>query len=94
MNSVVLPPGVWLLLQRDHLTGQPMGGHADTGQALIFKVIDSVAKGSYDWEFIRCGFFVPGTTELRESTNEGWEATFIVFVIKLGLVLSLERSLH
>jgi hypothetical protein len=43
MNSAVLPPGVYLLLQRHHLTGQPLGGHADIGQALIFKVVDLVA---------------------------------------------------
>jgi hypothetical protein len=94
MNSNVLPPGVYLLIQRHHLTGQPMGSHIDTGQALIFKVVDSVAQGSYDWELGRCGFFGPGTTKLRESANEGQEARFMVFTIKLGLVPSLEQSLH
>jgi hypothetical protein len=94
MNSVVLPPGVYLLLQRHHLMGQPMGGRADTGQALIFNVVDLVAQGGYDWELDRCGFFGPGTTELRESTNKGQEARFMVFTIKPGLVPSLERSLH
>jgi hypothetical protein len=94
MNSTVFPPGVYLFLQRHHLTGQPIGGHADIGQALIFKVVDSVAQDGNDWELSRCGFFGPGTTELRESANEGWEARFMVFAIKLGLVPSLERSLH
>jgi hypothetical protein len=70
--------------------GQPMGGHADIGQALIFKVVDLVAQGGYNWELGRCGFFGPGTTELRESANEGWEARFMVFAIKPGLVPSLE----
>jgi hypothetical protein len=70
--------------------GQPMGGHADTGQALIFKVVDSVAQGSYHWELGRCEFFRPGTTELRESANEGWETRFMIFTIKPGLVSSLE----
>jgi hypothetical protein len=93
MNPAILPPGVYLLLQRHHPTGQPMGGLTDTSQALIFKVIDSVAQGGYDWELDRCGFFRPGTTELGESANEGWEARFMVFTIK-GLVSSLERSLH
>jgi hypothetical protein len=59
-----------------------MGGHADTGQALIFKVVDSVAQGGYDWELDRCGFFRPGTTKLKESTNNGREARFMVFAIK------------
>jgi hypothetical protein len=71
-----------------------MGGYAYTGQALIFKVVNSVAQGGYDWELGRCGFFGPGTTELRESSNEWREARFMVFTIKLGLVPSLERSLH
>jgi hypothetical protein len=71
-----------------------MGGHTDTGQALIFKVVDSIAQGGYDWELDRCEFFRSGTTELGESANEGREARFIVFAIKPGLVSSLERSLH
>jgi hypothetical protein len=71
-----------------------MRGHVDIGQALIFKVVDSIAQGGYDWKLDRCGFFRPGTTKLRESTNEGWEARFMIFIIKLGLVTSLERSLH
>jgi hypothetical protein len=71
-----------------------MGGHTDTGQATTFKVIDSVALGGYDWELDRCGFFRPGTTELGESSNEGQEAMFMVFVIKPGLVPSLEQSLY
>jgi hypothetical protein len=48
-----------------------MGDHVDIGQALIFKVVDSVGQGGYDWELSRCGFFGPGTTEQRESANEG-----------------------
>jgi hypothetical protein len=90
MNPAILPPGVYLLLQRHHPTDQPMGGHADTGQALIFKVVDSAAQGDYDWELDSCGFFGPGTTELRELANEGQEARFMVFAIKPRLVPSLE----
>jgi hypothetical protein len=71
-----------------------MGSHVDTGQVMPFKVINSVAQGGYDWELDRCGFFRPGTTELRESANEGREARIMVFTIKPGLVPSLERHLH
>jgi hypothetical protein len=71
MNPVVLPPEVYLPFQRHHPTGQPMGGHTDTSQALIFKVIDLVAQSGYYWDLGRCGFFGPGTTELRKSANEG-----------------------
>jgi hypothetical protein len=71
-----------------------MHGHADTDQALIFKVVDSVHQDDYDWELGRCGFFRPGTTELRESANEGQEARFMILVIKPRLVTSLERNLH
>jgi hypothetical protein len=67
-----------------------MGGHVDTGQAPIFKVIDLVAQHDYDWELGRHGFFRPGATKLGESTNEGWEARFMVSAIKPGLVPSLE----
>jgi hypothetical protein len=78
MNSVVLPPGVYMLLQRHHPMGQPMSGHVDSGQALTFKVVDLVAQGDYDWELGRSGFFGPGTTELRKSANDGREARFMV----------------
>jgi hypothetical protein len=71
-----------------------MGGHTDTGQAMTFKVVDSVTHDGYDWELGRCVFIRPGTTKLGESTNERREARFIVFAIKLGLVPSLERSIH
>jgi hypothetical protein len=90
MKPVVLPPGVHLFLQKHHMTDQSMGGHADTGQALIFKVIVSLAQGGYDWELHRCGFFGLGTTELRKSSNEGREARFMIFTIKPRLVSSLE----
>jgi hypothetical protein len=48
-----------------------MGSHADTSQAMTFKVIDLVAQGGYDWDLGRCGFFRAGTTELGESMNKG-----------------------
>jgi hypothetical protein len=67
-----------------------MGGHVDIGQALIFKVVDLVAYGDYDWELDRCGFFESGTFKLRESANEGREARFMVVTKKPGLVPSLE----
>jgi hypothetical protein len=70
--------------------GQPMGGHTDTDQALIFKVADLVAQGGYNWELDRCGFFRLGTTKHRESANEGRGARFMVFAMKAGLVPSLE----
>jgi hypothetical protein len=73
---------------------QLMGSHVDTGQTLIFKVVDSVAQGFYDWVLGSYGFFGPGTIEFREPANEGWEAWYKVFTIKPGLVPSLERSLH
>jgi hypothetical protein len=59
-----------------------MGDHADTCQALIFKVVDSVAQGGYDWKLDWHGFFGSGTTELGVSANEGREARFMVFAIK------------
>jgi hypothetical protein len=67
-----------------------MGGHTNTGQALNFMVIDTIAQGGYDWDFDRCGFFGPGTTELRKSAKEWREARFMIFAIKPRLVPSLE----
>jgi hypothetical protein len=42
MNPTILPPGVYLLLQRHHPMDQPMGSHADTGKFLIFMIVNSV----------------------------------------------------
>jgi hypothetical protein len=61
INSAVLSPEVYLLLQRPHR-------HRSS---LDFKVVDSVAQGGYDWELGRCGFFRSETTKLMESANEG-----------------------
>jgi hypothetical protein len=71
-----------------------MGGHVNISQALIFKVVDSVAQGSYDWKLDSCGFFGLGTTELGEPANKGRATWFIVFTIKPGLLPPLEQSLH
>jgi hypothetical protein len=35
-DSTVLPAWVNLLLQRDDSVGQPVGGHADSNQVMIF----------------------------------------------------------
>jgi hypothetical protein len=90
MNPAVLPPRVYLLLQRHHSMDQPMGSHADTGQTLIFKVVDSIGQGGYDWELGGCGFFGPGTTELREVASEGREPSFMVCALKPRLVPSIK----
>jgi hypothetical protein len=71
-----------------------MGSNADADQATSFKVVDLVGHGGYNWELDRRGFFRSGTTILGESANEGREARFMVFTIKLGLVPFLERCLH
>jgi hypothetical protein len=47
-----------------------------------------------DWELDRYWFFNPGSDVLREAANEGREAWFMVFTIKLGLMPSLERGLQ
>jgi hypothetical protein len=46
MNSVVLPLRLYLLLHMHHPMGQPMAGHADTGQALIFKVVARLPRAT------------------------------------------------
>jgi hypothetical protein len=77
------------LASSEALLEGPTNGRPRRHQSsLDFKVIASVAQGGYDWELSSCGFFRPGTTELKESGNEGWEARFMVFAIIPGLVPS------
>jgi hypothetical protein len=41
-DSAVLPARVNLLLQRDHSVGQPVDGHTDTSQAMLFQEVNLV----------------------------------------------------
>jgi hypothetical protein len=73
-----------LFLLRKNSAGQPMGGHADTGQALLFQVVDFVGQSCNLGEFEWGGFFTPCSLELKESAYKGREAMFMVLTIKPG----------
>jgi hypothetical protein len=68
--------------------------HTPVKSHLPFRVTDSSSQGSYDEEFGSHGFLHPVSIVFRESADEGWEAGFIVFVVKLGFMLSLDPSVH
>jgi hypothetical protein len=59
LESVVFLVQVNLLLQRDDLAGQPVGGHADSCQATLFQEINLVGQGHDMEEFKRSMFFTP-----------------------------------
>jgi hypothetical protein len=41
-DSTILPARVYLLLQRDDTMGQPVGGHANSGQVVLFYEVNVV----------------------------------------------------
>jgi hypothetical protein len=59
-----------------------------------FQVNDSAGQGNDNGEFVNCGFLHPISFVFRESAGEEWETGFMVFVVKLGFMPSLELSLH
>jgi hypothetical protein len=97
--SQVLEPAVFLtrvdlFLQRKDFAGQPMGGHTDSCQALLFQVVDFVGQSCYLREFEWGGLFTPSSLELRVSTYKGSEDKFMVLAIKPCPMPSPERSLQ
>jgi hypothetical protein len=73
-----------------------MGGHVDSGQAVLFQEIDFVGQGHDVREFKRSRFFTPRPLELRELVYKGGEgeARFMVFSVEPCPMPSLKRSLH
>jgi hypothetical protein len=83
-----------LFLQRKDSAGQPMGGHADSCQALLFQVVDFVGQSCNSGEFEWGALFTPSSLELGEPAYKGRGARFMVLAIKLDPMPSSERSLH
>jgi hypothetical protein len=50
-ESTVLPTRVNLLLQRDDSMGQPVGGHVDLSQVMLFQEINLIGQGHGMEEF-------------------------------------------
>jgi hypothetical protein len=94
LESSIFPTWVNLFLQREDSEGQPMGGHIDSSQALLFQVVDFVGQscnlGELEWGRL----FTLSPLELRELVNKGREARFMVLTIELRPMPSPERSLH
>jgi hypothetical protein len=70
LESTIFPVWVNFFLQRDNSVGQPMGGHADFSQAMLFQEIDFVCQGRDREEFKRSRFFTPSSLEFRESAHQ------------------------
>jgi hypothetical protein len=72
--------------------GQPMGGHADSCQALLLQKDDFVGQSCYLREFEWGWLFTPSFLELGESTNKREEARFMVLTIEPCPMPSLQGS--
>jgi hypothetical protein len=72
-------------------TGQPMGGHAHTGQTFIFQKIDFVDQSCHLRGFKCSRLFTLGPLEFRESADEGGEVGFVVLAIEPCTTPSSER---
>jgi hypothetical protein len=82
------PTQVNLFLQRLDSTGQPMGGHAHTGQTFVFQKIDFVDQSYHLRCFKKSQLLAPGLLEFGESADKRREAGFVVLTIEPCLVPS------
>jgi hypothetical protein len=94
LESAVFPARVDLFLNRKDSAGQPMGGHADSCQALLFQVVDFVGQSCYLREFELGGLFSPSSLEFWESAIKGREARFMLLTIKPDPMPSPKRSVQ
>jgi hypothetical protein len=92
LESIVLPARVDLFLQGKDPTGQPMGGHTDSCQALVLQKVDFVGQSGYLGEFEWSWLFTPGSLELGESANKRGEIGFMVLAIEPCPMPSLQGS--
>jgi hypothetical protein len=58
-DPAILPAWVNLLLLREDSAGQPVGGHTDSSQVMLFQEINLVGKSRDMGEFKRGRFFTP-----------------------------------
>jgi hypothetical protein len=61
----MFPTRVDMFLQGDDSVGQPMGGYADSCQAVLFQGINFVGQSSDVREFDWSGLFTPSQLEFR-----------------------------
>jgi hypothetical protein len=94
LDSAICPTRVDLFLQKDDSAGQPLGGCANSYQALLFQGVNLVGQSSDMREFYRSGHFTPSPLEFRESANKGREAGFMVITVEPHLVPSPKRGFH
>jgi hypothetical protein len=81
LESTVFSTWMDLFLQWEDSVSQPMGGHIDSSEALLFQVIDFVGQSSKLGEFKLGRYFTPSPLELRELANKRREARFMVFAV-------------
>jgi hypothetical protein len=92
LESAIFPTRVDLFLQGKDTTGQPMGGHIDSYQALLLQKVDFVGKISHFGEFEWSWLLTPGSLELGESTNKSGETGFMVPTVEPCPMPSLQGS--
>jgi hypothetical protein len=73
-------------------TGQQLGSHTDSCQALLLQKVDFVGQSGYLGEFKWSWLFTPGSVELGESANERGENWFMVLIVEPCPMPSLQRS--
>jgi hypothetical protein len=81
-----------LFLQRKDSTGQAMGGHADSCQALLLQKVDFVGRSSHLGEFEWSWLLTPCSLELEEMGNTRREARFMVLTVEPSHMPSPQRS--
>jgi hypothetical protein len=82
---------MYLLIQRCHSVGQPVGSHADSGQAENLQLTDLAGQGSHDCHLRLHQLFNPRRIILRKAADEGGKVGLMIITAKPLLMPALER---
>jgi hypothetical protein len=94
LESVVFLARVNLFLQRDDSAGQPVGGHTDSSQVVLFHEIDLVGQ-VHDLGELKWGrFFTPRPLKFKAPANKRREAGFVILAVEPCPVQSPKVCLH
>jgi hypothetical protein len=94
LESAEFPTWVDLFLQRKDSASQPMGGHVDSCQVLLFQVVNFVGQSCYLREFEWGGLFTSSSLKFGELVYKGSQARFMILAIEPGPMPSPKISLQ
>jgi hypothetical protein len=91
LDSAVFPSWVHLFLQRCYSVDQPVGGHADPGQAKSLQFIASAGQCSHQRYLRRCWFFHPCLVIFGEAADKCGKTALMIFALEPLFMSTLEN---